>query len=146
MEEEVHNGGCLCGEVRYAVAGSPEKSFVCYCVSCRRASGAHAVAWLTVPASGFSLEAVAPVEHRSSEGVIRTHCGVCGTSLAYRREDGGGSIDVTTASLDLPEAFPPTHHVWLEDKVGWASVEDGLPRFRREGPSDPNGFVNESEV
>jgi hypothetical protein len=38
---------------------------------------------------------------------------------------------VTTASLDRPDEFPPTRHIWLEDKLAWEHVDDGLPRFER---------------
>jgi hypothetical protein len=36
-------------------------------------------------------------------------------------------------SDELPNEFPPTHHVWLEDKVSWESVNDGLPQVERGG-------------
>lgn len=133
MEETVHNGGCFCGRVRYRVAGEPESSSICHCVSCRRASGAVSVAWLTFPLADFSFGTGDPVEHRSSRGVNRTHCG---TSLTYRHEEDAGYLDVTTASLDALEAFPPTHHTWLEDKVRWERAEDGLPSLEQGGQPD----------
>ena len=40
-------GGCLCGAVRYRISGSPLSSVNCHCESCRRASGAPAVAWIS---------------------------------------------------------------------------------------------------
>ncbi len=131
MGNDHRDGGCFCGKVRYRVAGEPPTSAICHCVSCRRTSGAQSVAWLTFPLEGFSFVSGDPVEYRSSAEVSRTFCGGCGTSLTYRHDGDPGFIDVTTASLDLPNEVPPTHHVWLEDKVGWESVNDGLPRFER---------------
>jgi len=29
------------------------------------------------------------------------------------------TIDITTASLDAPDAYPPTTEVWLEDRLSW---------------------------
>jgi hypothetical protein len=127
------DGGCFCGRVRYRVTGEPLGSAICHCVSCRKASGAQSVAWLTFPLEGFSLVSGAPAEYRSSDAVSRTFCGGCGTSLTYRHEGDPDSIDVTTASLDLPNELPPTRHIWLEDKVVWEGVNDGLPRFERGG-------------
>jgi hypothetical protein len=129
----VHGGGCLCGEVRYEVSGRPEDSTICHCASCRRAAGAQAVAWLRLPLGDLSFVAGEPVEYRSSARVIRTHCGACGTSLTYRHEDDPGSVDVTTASLDSPEAFPPTLHTWFEERLAWVNVEDGLGRVKGDG-------------
>ena len=134
MGERVHGGGCLCGAVRYEVRGEPESSSICHCLSCRKASGAQAVAWLTFGRDRFSLLAGEPVAYRSSERVVRTHCGACGTSLTYAHDEDEGYLDVTTASLDTPEAFPPTHHTWVEYTVGWDDADGGLPRFQKEGP------------
>ncbi len=133
MSDDLRDGGCLCGEVRYRVAGKPQTSAICHCVSCRRASGAQSVAWLTFSLEGFSFVSGDPAGYRSSLDVSRTFCDRCGTSLTYQHDGDPGFIDVTTASLDLPNEFPPTHHVWLEDKVSWESVNDGLPRFERGG-------------
>jgi hypothetical protein len=133
MSEEHREGGCLCGEVRYRVSGDPRTSAICHCASCRRASGVQSVAWVVFPSEAFSFVSGDPAEYRSSAEVSRTFCARCGTSLTYQHDGNLGSIDVTAASLDLPDEFPPTRHVWLEDKVSWASVDDGLPRFERGG-------------
>lgn len=131
MSNDLREGGCFCGEVRYRVAGNPRTSAICHCVSCRRASGAQSVAWLTFPSEGFSFISGDPAEYRSSVEVSRTFCDGCGTSLTYQHGGDPDFIDVTTASLDLPDEFPPAHHIWLEDKVSWESINDGLPQFER---------------
>jgi hypothetical protein len=131
MEDDLREGGCFCGKVRYRVSGMPQTSAICHCASCRRASGAQSVAWVTFPYRDFSFISGNPVEYHSSTEVIRTFCGVCGTSLTYRHGGDPDSIDVTVASLDDPDEFPPARHIWLEDKVGWETVNDGLPVFER---------------
>lgn len=131
MSNGSRGGGCLCGKMRYEVIGEPLASAICHCVSCRRASGAQSVAWVTFSFDGFSFVSGDPAGYRSSAGVSRGFCSSCGTSLTYRHDSDPDFIDVTTASLDLPDEFPPTHHVWLDDKVGWENVIDGLPRFEK---------------
>ena len=44
------------------------------------------------------------------------------------------ALDVTTASLDAPERFPPSDHVWTSHAIPWLKLGDALPRhakFRR---------------
>ena len=80
-----------------------------------------------------------PTRFRSSPSVVRTFCGKCGTPLTYQNDDSPGTIDVTTATLDLPEAFPPTREIWLEHKLAWEPVNENLQHFRRDssaGSSD----------
>lgn len=33
-----------------------------------------------------------------------------------------------TCSLDYPEIFRPSLHVWMAHKLGWDIVADGLPQ------------------
>lgn len=128
------DGGCLCGAIRYRVTGKPKNTMVCHCQSCRRAAGSPVVAWLTFPASRFQLTKGKPIRFHSSAPVERTFCGACGTPLTYEHEDSPSTIDVTTCSLDDPQSFPPTHHSWLSDDVGWVRFGDGLPTFPQSRP------------
>ena len=122
-------GGCLCGAIRYCVSGKPMNTMVCHCQTCRRAAGSPVVAWLTFARADFRLSKGQPAEFSSTSPVRRTFCGSCGTPLTYSRRDSPDSVDVTTCSLDDPDAFPPTHHSWLSDDVGWVRFGDGLPTF-----------------
>lgn len=124
-------GGCICRAVRYRIATAPIVSLICHCATCRRAVGAQAVGWLSVAASGFAWTAGAPAVYASSPGVERTHCPVCGASLTYRSE--AATIDVTLASLDDPEAAPPTRETWLTHRLRWTPVSHDLPGFPEDG-------------
>ena len=128
MEASIE-GGCLCGAVRYRVHGRPTNTMICHCRSCRRAAGSPVVAWMTFPVSQFEMSAGEPAQFKSSPPVTRTFCQKCGTPITYQHEDSPGTIDVTTCSLDAPQAFPPTHHSWLLDNVAWIRFGDGLPEF-----------------
>lgn len=50
---QVHEGGCLCGAVRYRITGEPKSVGYCHCRMCQRAAGAPVVAWATVPADAL---------------------------------------------------------------------------------------------
>jgi hypothetical protein len=126
----------LCGDIRYRISGEPLVTSLCHCRSCRLASGAPAVAWVVVRRSEFSIEQGAPVAYRSSPPVVRTFCGRCGTSLTYQADDSPLSIDIHTATLDAPDAFPPTLEIWLEHKIAWMATNNHLrpyPRGSSEG-------------
>ena len=123
-------GGCLCGQVRYQAGAPPGQSMICHCRSCQRGAGAPAVAWLTFAAASFRFTAGEPRRFRSSDPVLRGFCAACGTPLTYEHADRPGEIDVTTASLDDPDAFPPTYHAQVADDAAWLEFGDGLPTYR----------------
>jgi hypothetical protein len=136
MTADPLEGGCLCGAVRYRCAVPARAGAYCHCTSCRRAAGAHAVAWFTVPASSLVFTRGQPQIHRSSAPVQRGFCARCGTQLTYGNERWPGEVDVTIGSLDDPSRVAPAAHIWMEDAASWDRPSDGLPchvRSRLEG-------------
>ena len=122
-------GGCLCGAVRYqSSARELYPPTLCHCRSCQRAAGAHAVAWLTLPADSLRYLAARPSHVESSPGVRREFCGRCGSPLTYRNAQRPGEIDLTLCTLDDANAVAPLDHIWTEDAVHW---EPGLAAARR---------------
>ena len=126
-----HRGGCLCGAIRYAITGEPVVTTLCHCRSCRLASGAPSLAWTVVSTDDLRYDTGRPSEFESSPGVFRGFCDACGTSLSWRRLDRPDTIDITTASLDASEAFPPAKEIWLEHKLAWETAHPTLPHYAR---------------
>lgn len=115
-------GGCYCGKVGFKATSEPIYQANCHCQNCRRAAGAQAVAWITVKQSDFKWEKGEPKRYRTDTGADRTFCEFCGTSLTYERDTRPNEIDITTASLDHPEAFPPNRDVFPEEKLPWVPL------------------------
>lgn len=111
------------------MTGEPLSSVICHCASCRRASGAATVAWVTFSRTCFEILAGKPAVFHSSPGVARQFCGLCGSALTYEKADSPGSIDVTTGTLDEPGEFPPTAEVWLEDRLHWQPTDQNLDHY-----------------
>ncbi|QRE73018.1 GFA family protein [Methylobacterium aquaticum] len=124
------SGGCRCGAVRYEAEGAPWNLTVCHCQDCRGATGAPMVGWLTVrrDACRFTAE---PAWFRSSPRAERGFCPSCGTPLAYRADALPDEIDLTMASLDDPERFPPRDQVWVSRRLSWVALAPGLPAHPR---------------
>lgn len=127
----MHQGGCFCGAVRYVVTALPTNSTLCHCTMCRRACGAPCVAWFTVPKAALHVTSGAAAYYHSSPGVRRGFCAACGTQLTFEDERCGGEVDVTTGSLDDPEAVPPGDHTYMQSHVRWLQLADSLPRYLR---------------
>ena len=125
----VLRGGCMCGAVRYEADGDPFHATLCHCIDCRRASGAPALAWFSVRRAVLRWTRGTPVLHASSPGVQRQFCGRCGTQLTWHSVDVPDEIDVTTCSLDDPDAIPPADHTYHAQHVRWLHLADGLPRY-----------------
>src|SRR4029453_19232556 len=115
------DGGCLCGAIRYRVAGHPVSSSLCHCRSCRLSSGAPALAGVVFRSGDVTLLHGRPATHRSSPADVRGFCARCGTPLSYRHSDNPDYVELTTATLDHPELYPPACEIWLEHHIGWTA-------------------------
>jgi hypothetical protein len=122
METIKITGGCYCGEVRFSAAPDVRVSANCHCANCRRATGAQAVAWIVVERSQFQFVKGTPRRYQTETGAFRTFCDRCGTSLTYEADKRPDEIDITTASLDRPEDFPPTKDVYPEERLPWVDL------------------------
>jgi hypothetical protein len=57
-------------------------------------------------------------------------CPHCGTQLTFQSEDSPEDIDVTSCSLDDPDAVPAKDHTRTSSKLRWIELGDGLPAYR----------------
>jgi len=131
---QINQGGCLCSAIRFRVSGEPIFSCVCHCATCRRASAAPTVAWLTFDRGQVDILSGQPRVYRSSQGVVRQFCGTCGSQLSYEQADRPTTIDITTASMDNPNLFPPTMEVWLENRLSWQGADAARAHYVRSTP------------
>jgi hypothetical protein len=127
----VLTGHCLCSAVTYECGSPVIAPSLCHCESCRRASGAHVVAWVTVPRDSFRIITGSVRSYASSPPVTRQFCEHCGTPLTYSNQNWPDTIDVTIATLDQPNAIQPSEHIWMEDALSWDRPHDGLSQYPR---------------
>ncbi len=91
------------------------------------------VGWVTVKAALFHFEGALPKVYLSSPGVCRTFCEQCGTSLTWQQE-GSGEIDVTLASFDHAEDFPPSDELWTTHRPTWDQPDHRLKQWPEDLP------------
>lgn len=130
---ETHSGGCLCGAVRYVAQGPAINVRVCHCRLCQRAIGATFNARALFAISEVTMAGPIGAAH-SSEGLKRGFCTECGTTLFSMRENLG-VMGLTLGSLDEPDAFSPTDHIWVASKQAWLKLDDGLPQYEQGPPA-----------
>ncbi|MBB3950882.1 GFA family protein [Aureimonas jatrophae] len=107
-------GGCLCGDVRIAAAGAPNRVGLCHCLDCRKHTG-----------SLFHATAIFPQDAVTIEGATRDYagrffCARCGSTVFGR---SGDEIELGLGTLDAPDQFAPTYELWTVRRESW------LPSF-----------------
>jgi hypothetical protein len=121
-------GRCMCGEVRYEFTGPMYDVVHCHCESCRRQSSAAFVTFFNVDKAHFHYTREIPVVYKSSPGVERTHCGRCGSPIAYENKDEFALYACTLEDLTL---VMPEAHIVVGEMLPWLDFGDDLPCFEK---------------
>jgi hypothetical protein len=123
-------GGCYCGNVRYAIDGDFVFKGECCCRECQYISGGNPNVVVGVPEAVFSYTKGEPKQHTRADldnPVTREFCADCGTHLTTRAP---GIAIVKVGTLDEPALFDkPDHIIWTSEMQPFHQLQDGVPTF-----------------
>jgi hypothetical protein len=133
LASELHEGGCICGLLRYAVRGNPTRITVCHCSWCQRRTG-----------SAFGVGAVFPSDRHELRGPYRTYrhrsdesgrwldlhfCPNCGANVGFTLEWVPGIFAVDAGTFDDPSWIKPDAHpfryIYLSSAQAWSTPPQG---------------------
>lgn len=96
------------------------------------------VAWLGLPLKHFKWTGLTPNTYKSDDGVTRHFCGTCGSPMGFEAEHYPGDIHLYAASLENPDDFKPTFHVFYSRKLSWLDMDDDLTKYDTSLLDTPN--------
>ena len=135
-----HEGGCVCGEVRYRIQGDPLRVTVCHCAWCQRRTG-----------TGFAVEAVFKLDqvelvglpcrryrHVSDESgrwLETEFCPVCGTTIGFTLEAVPAIRTIGAGTFDDPGWIRADRflfrHVFTRSHRDWSEIPGGVEAHER---------------
>lgn len=128
-----HEGGCLCGAVRWKAEGEPINVRCCHCTLCQKATAAPFWARAVYAQNKVTVEGHVEA-FPTSDHISRVFCRDCGVRLFARRGDGS-IVGIGLSSFDDPTAYAPTEHIFVSSKVAWLKLDDGLPQHDERPPA-----------
>lgn len=120
-----HVGRCQCGEVSFAVEGSPNATTNCHCRMCQKSSGAPYVTWVELSAQQVQWTGREPTWYASSPQAERGFCSTCGSPMAFRYAPGE-DVDLPSVMFDRPEDFTPDDEIWTDSRQSWTVLNAHL--------------------
>ncbi|RAZ90425.1 GFA family protein [Mesorhizobium hawassense] len=125
----MRSGSCLCGGVRFKVAGEPLRVGLCHCKDCRKTSGSTFHAYAVWPLNAFETTGIT-----SSYGT-RSFCPTCGSRVPFIGED---EAEVTIGSLDIAptEGLMPSYELWTGRRESWLQVVPEAQQFEHDRIAD----------
>ena len=127
-------GGCYCGNVRYAVEGDPMMKIQCHCRECQYITGGNPNAIIVVPEEGFRFTNGTPTKFSRNDlerPVTRFFCSTCGTAIGTRSPARPESFIIKIGTLDDPSGFQPQMAIFTIDQQPYHHVPEGIPAHYR---------------
>jgi hypothetical protein len=134
-----HEGGCLCGAVRYETKCDPLRVTTCHCKFCQRATGSAYMVEPIFRRTDILITKGAPAiyNHRSggSGKLVHVHsCAACGTKLYLTFERFAESCGVYAGTFDDPDWFEirpdNSKRIFIDAARHEAILPPGVPCFR----------------
>jgi hypothetical protein len=131
-----YTGRCLCGGVRYAIAGDIGPAVFCHCSQCRRASGSAFAANASIRTADFSCTQGQDLirEFESSPGKLRAFCSACGSPLFARHPASPEVMRLRLGTLDQADDIEVRGHIWTGSGAGWYHIADALEQAPGSNP------------
>jgi len=126
-------GGCLCGALRYRLAGDPLTFYVCHCTDCQAQTGSAFGLSMLVPRSVFEVLEGEPrlYEVEMPDGRIKRacYCGECGTRLWGEPVLAPAVVTLRPGTFDDPSWAAPIAHIWTRSAQAWVAIPEDTLRF-----------------
>lgn len=140
MTDAIHEGGCLCGAVRYRIKGAGLILNACHCTECQRTSGSAFGLSLIVLREVLEVTKGAPrrFEKAYEDGrhKIFNFCNECSVRMWNEMPRFPQIYNVKPGTLDDANQWvEPAAHIWISEKQPWVPVPENALCFD-EQPTD----------
>ena len=116
---ELYEGGCLCGAVRFRATGKPKWILWCHCQSCRKHSGAPASVFVAFTRDAITMSQGQITKFSSSPGVHRGFCSRCGSTLTCENDRYPGETHFHVGAFDRADELKPKGEIFPEERLTW---------------------------
>lgn len=130
---ETREGGCLCGNIRYSIAGDPMGFMICHCRDCQQSTGSDHAPVVLVARAQFSLLKGTPkayaVTAESGNTLSREFCPDCGSPLFSEIKENDAIWIIKATSLDDCDDLKPGAAIWTDSAPAWSTMPEGIPAY-----------------
>jgi hypothetical protein len=131
--QEVTEGGCSCGTIRYQMKRDPMFVHCCHCTFCQRESGTSYGLNVLIETSQVELlqgqlERI-ELESNSGKGQSVFRCPNCQIAVWSHYGAGGELLSfVRVGTMDDAASIAPSIHIYTSTKQPWVTLSDDVPR------------------
>ncbi len=128
------SGGCLCGAVRYTVAGDPVRVANCHCDDCRKVTGASFATNVFVKEEELTIESgvTKSYQHQADSGntMTKKFCPECGSQIFSVGTGSPGMVGIKVGSIDDASGIKPQITVYAARALPFSHIDEGTEIFQ----------------
>jgi len=136
MNRSTYKGGCLCGRVRFEIAGEIQNIVYCHCSRCRKAQGSAFATNGNVDMEKFIF--ISGEEemtgYESTPGQIKYFCQHCGSPIISKSASSPDKVRVRLGVIESDISERPSAHIFATSKANWDEISDNLPQYESYEP------------
>ena len=131
---DMATGGCTCRAVRYRLSASPLFTHCCHCRWCQRETGTSFALNALMETEAVELTEgtvdVVKTPSNSGRGQWIARCPACRVAVWSTYGAASSAICfVRVGTLDEPDRFAPSIHIFTSSKQPWVVLPEGVPTF-----------------
>jgi hypothetical protein len=129
-------GGCCCGLIRYRLLDIPLWVYACHCSDCQKETGsiflpAAIIEFDRIISIGKAPPQIVTISQHKHLRTIAT-CPNCRNIVWNTGTYAPTTYNVHVGTLDLPGLMEPDMHIFVEGKVAWYQLGDGVRALKGE--------------
>ncbi len=131
---DIHQGGCVCGAVRYITHGTPIRVSLCSCGWCKKRTGSALGVSVYFDEENVELTGGELKSYRlmsdAGRWIESAFCSICGTTVTWKLEFLPGKRGIAGGTFDEPSFwYTPERYVFTRSKPDWLEAPDCVKTF-----------------
>lgn len=140
MSDQIIEGTCLCGTVKYQITGEIVGFQYCHCSRCRKFTGSAHAANVFTPLDGMEWvrgeDSVGRFSLDATPSFSTAFCTTCGSSLPTKSTQWGIWV-IPAGLLDQDPGVTPKRSIFWDSRAPWYCHVSDLPHFAEMPESAP---------
>jgi hypothetical protein len=131
-----HEGGCLCGNIRFTLTREPVMVALCHCRNCQKTSGSAFSLVALVARDALAVAGIPETYDDTGDSggkVERSFCGRCGSPIVSNSAGMAamGMVALKASALDDTSWLKPGVQIYCDSEQSWMGEITTVPRVAK---------------
>jgi hypothetical protein len=122
MSDQIQEGACRCGRVRFVARGRPLLTMACHCTGCQKMTASAFSLSSLYPSGAFEVMEGEPVLGGLRAAPRHFFCPDCMSWLFTRLAETDAFVNVRATMLEGAQSFRPFIETYASEKLPWATT------------------------